>query len=756
MSNISASISLPRFLLAVVAVALLVAACGGGSDGDPADSSATTLPPPTQAPDSPPTNDVPPDENAGYRPPSPDPADSAPNEDVASPPSLFVQLHNNRIRVDTTVDVSVRGNTAEDDRALANAETDAQPSSIEFVLADGDPITLLLEKIERPTTGIPTTWRTTIEFPQPGDWQSTIIRGDGSRTEGPAVLVEPESELLRPFTPLDSRSIRIAAFDPGDASARIVTDASSTAIGWLSDPDRILFTNLSDDELWVITVDPQTGAFDKLLPLDGNSGRIDASPDGTHFLLRDTLYGPDVDEMSTVKLVDAASRAITTVYENRGTPSLNVAWAPDSQHFILLSNRAKLYDADGTLLADPSIGLRRCAGIRWAPDSSFALIGPTENGEIFRLDPTTGTLVTLLAADDVEASTGSLSASIAISPDSRRIALSWRVAGSADWRLAVVRAGSTHATLLATSPAFILPSDDEDFPRTWLFGLSWSPNGQRLAFTTIDPSTESANAGISLFDVDAGTARALERSDTAPPPSRTPPTWSADGSQLLATHRGCVYACDGPSWGSVFYDAASGSILLDQEGLFNAATDGQGLQFLRTPDGLFSGFDLTNPLLAIPGMTYRVTTSPSGATAAAVISQAGSTTVRYAVHPDGTGQEALAVESPDKQPEGAVFNLDSPDGTRRAVLLLDGLHIREPDGSLTKISDVSVQLKTVYWSPDGSQIVYQAAESDHLGDFIVVNTDGSGAYKLVDANQTSQLLGWDADGRIVYVHFPGI
>ena len=605
----------------------------------------------------------------------------------------------------------------------------------------------------------------------PGDWQIAVIHGDGTRSTAPAIAVEPASTLSRPFEPLQPGLNQIALFQPDGSNLEIRTATSTGAAGWISNPDRLLFTNQSDDGLWVVTLDPQTGAFDKLLPIDGDTAAIDAAPDGRRFLVRDIHFGRSDDD--TITLVDAASRRVLTTVDAAQTSSIRTAWSPNSRHFALVEQRVRLFTADGAPSADLPLPGEVARSVQWATDSSFALIGPTTDGEIFRLDPNDGSLATLLAAEDVESNTGSLSTTAAISPDSRQIAITWKDRLTEAWRLVVVSANATRDELLAASSHFDLPLADSDFPLSWIFGLSWSPDSRQLAFTTVEPSPDFANSDLWLLDAGTGARRPLERSDTAPPPSRTPPVWSADASQLLANRRGCIYACDGQSWGSTLYDVASGSIVLEQQGLFDAAADDLPLQYLRSTDGLFSLSDLDAAILAMPGMTYGVTIAPSGAWISAVIRPQAGVFMRYAIRPDGANHESVGIESPDDLFPPPPGDLASPDGTRRAVRLDDGLYrcdpangnesggaqrhepglyICEPDGAFLMISDVVPDIDTVHWSPDGSQIVYQSAESSTRGDVIVANTDGSSAHELLEGGGNTILIGWDTDGRVIYAH----
>ena len=736
-----ATTHVPRFLLAGLVTALLLAACGGGSDSEPDNPSATTLPPPTQASDSPPSDAVP---------HTPDSAEIVP---AGSPVDLRIRFTISRFRVGSPFFVTVRGQTVTDSIALDLADPATHPAAIEFAPLIGDPITVPLDTDEH----IPLRWGTNFAFPKTGPWTATVIRADGSRSnaqDAKTVLVEPESDLLEPFAPLSPRPIQIAILPVGGSTAEIVGIATSHSTAWLSDPERFLFMQTIDDVPMLVTADPTTGEITPFRPPGVDSGRIDAAPDGRHFLLRGTELTPRGTRQSVLRLVDAQTGSDVLVPQDPngfGRPS----WSPDSQHFIVQSLHLRIFDTTGTRVAESTAEIERAYDILWAPDGSFAFLGPMGDGSVLRIDVPSGVTTTLLAAEDVEADRGSLSAFVALSPDGRRIAASWRPAGSSDWRLVIVPTTATHADLLAAPPVFGLPNSTGSTPRAWLFSLSWSPDSRQLAFTTIQSEFDLTSSTMWIVDPTTGLLRDFGQRSNVVTLGRFPPAWSPDGSQLLAVRFNCITQCDGSLWGSTLYDVDSGTILIERENLFNASPDDQPFQFLRTPDGLFDNVDLTDPVVAFPGTTPHVSTSPSGTFAVAVISVARSTTVRYAVRPDGTGHEFLGVESLDNQPEGATFDLDSPDGTRRAALLLDGLHIREPDGSLTKLSDVSVRLKTVFWSPDGSQIVYKAAEAEHLGDFIVANTDGSGAYVLMHATQNSRLFGWQPDGRIVYVTFPG-
>lgn len=97
-----------------------------------------------------------------------------------------------------------------------------------------------------------------------------------------------------------------------------------------------------------------------------------------------------------------------------------------------------------------------------------------------------------------------------------------------------------------------------------------------------------------------------------------------------------------------------------------------------------------------------------------------------------------------------------PDGGGLVAATRFGVFAQEEAGTWRVLSSAGLPFVggALHLAPDGSALVF-AAESGHLPEgIIVVPLDGSGAYRLV-APGAGRVLGWLADGRLVWVSATG-
>jgi Tol biopolymer transport system component len=58
------------------------------------------------------------------------------------------------------------------------------------------------------------------------------------------------------------------------------------------------------------------------------------------------------------------------------------------------------------------------------------------------------------------------------------------------------------------------------------------------------------------------------------------------------------------------------------------------------------------------------------------------------------------------------------------------------------------------WSPDGTRLLYSSNQGEGF-ELWVINSDGSGAYRLTDWRGGDSAVAWLRSGEIVFAHFTG-
>ena len=239
-------------------------------------------------------------------------------------------------------------------------------------------------------------------------------------------------------------------------------------------------------------------------------------------------------------------------------------------------------------------------------------------------------------------------------------------------------------------------------PEMW--GVTWSPDGRRIAFQRGVPS---GKVELHLVNADGSGTLTLKRVPAQPPNGCAvdDPAWSSDGRTL-------IFAA-GFGQGSEIY-------------VVNA--DGSGLRRLtrnRAPD--------VNPSWSPDGRTITFVTARNG------------NLETYIVNPDGSGRARLARSQPVAW---------SPDG-RRFAFARDGfVYVANADGSgerkLTRIPRKGT--KRAYsgvesWSPDGRHVAFRSwngVPPQASSDGYVVRADGTGRWRLPFGGPA-----WAPDGRTI-------
>jgi TolB protein len=224
--------------------------------------------------------------------------------------------------------------------------------------------------------------------------------------------------------------------------------------------------------------------------------------------------------------------------------------------------------------------------------------------------------------------------------------------------------------------------------------LSWTRDGERIAFTVGNHNLGSETLQIAVASADGKQIRPL----TAKGYGAFDPTWSPDGTRL-------AFAEDSPKESGIAVIDADGSGLR----LIAKATGGDNYWVPDwSPDGDWILFDSWRG----EGLRSKL----------------------MAVHPDGTGLHQLAVFNTGGQCICADW---SPDGTRIAYEAttkpsssIPEIYVMNADGSgRTRLTQNNARDENPDWSPDGDRIAFY---SERRGDaeIYVIGTDGGTARRV--------------------------
>jgi len=240
---------------------------------------------------------------------------------------------------------------------------------------------------------------------------------------------------------------------------------------------------------------------------------------------------------------------------------------------------------------------------------------------------------------------------------------------------------------------------------------SVSPDGKSIAFTHLDPDTQSAQVWTMKFD---GSDR-TDVSDNASDASESGPTWSADGTQLL------------------FVRQPAGSFPGDQGGgpasaggsLWIRNADGSG-----TPEQLTQGPTDANPVMSNHGTQIAFSRPAKGARHLFIMNADGSGT------PTDLGQGAKPDWSPDDS------HLVYGQGGGGPIMVVN---VADPSDTQTLTEEGN---EAPVWSPDGTQIAFQSCAGESGAcQIAVMNADGTDAHDVTDDEIGGMKVDWQAKGH---------
>jgi Tol biopolymer transport system component len=399
-----------------------------------------------------------------------------------------------------------------------------------------------------------------------------------------------------------------------------------------------------------------------------------------------------------------------------------VAWAPDGSRIAFVRD-GDIYvvNIDGT----GETRLTEAAGAVtpvWAPGHLIAFVSTRDgNEEIYTVAPDGSVLTNLTAnpAADIWP---------AWSPDGTRLAFASSRRPDGMLQIHVMQADGSSVTpigdrygvkpLWSVDGSRIAHVSDGDY---WIMNLdgtgltritseggagqldvSWSPDGTRLAVTSI-----SGSSGIYIVSADGSTRTLLARSGWQP-------AWSPNGAQI-------AFVSIRDAWDEVYV----------------IGIDGTGETRLTTGGGTGVAVAPTQLYAATP------TWSPDGRQIAFGSNRDGSDEV-YVINVDGSGLTQLTTD-------GGSMPLWSPNGRWIAFLRHGAIWVMRADGSgqVSVMGDLGFDGPPL-WSPDGDRLAFSATDANG-DDIYVVNADGS---RLVNVSNTPgpDFFGsWSPDGsRITF------
>jgi Tol biopolymer transport system component len=462
------------------------------------------------------------------------------------------------------------------------------------------------------------------------------------------------------------------------------------------------------------------------------------SPDGQTIAVDD--FRPDVEVLS---LMDTNTGELEEIVR---ADWLNLfSWSPDGNWLIFdmileqNGDRARyLYSAEDAMFAPVDDVSDSFSGVRaWAPDSSAVYVA---NGYA----PNTLSRIDIPSLEAV--SLGVQFDKIALSPDGE-----WFAVGLLDRE----EGGSSSMLSLTIDVMRVDGSEQRELAQFddvfVLGGLSWSPDGARIAFAPVIGGGENGvDSGVFVTDVE--TAETIRISD-APEGVDVSARWSADGDKLLIRRHICTQ-CDGI--GSKFLIAAadgSGEVHLGTSDRFvpsAAAWSPDGSQYVYGANALFVGeaaggseriLDESDPSF-YGGFTW----SPD-ASEIFYVRNTGSGSAVYAAQPDGSSLTVLGGGDVVPSPDGRFTVSFEPDTGEPEISAAQG---RGGDLRHEALIGVRLQSSDFDWSPDSRWLAVMAGGKGG-GPILLWDARDSGDMHLVETPGRVGAIRWSPRGdRFAY------
>ena len=528
--------------------------------------------------------------------------------------------------------------------------------------------------------------------------------------------------------------------------------------------ERIAYNELEVDTIWVMNAD---GTNQVRLATDAQDPAW--SPDGTRIVYTSQNYsGADIwhDEVWVMN-ADGTDRRRLTTDEGVDHDGANPRWSPDGTMIAYeLNSGIAVVNADGT--NQRQLTTDRGGNPRWSPDGTLIAYGSGSGIAVVNADGSDRRQITTDGGWYPR-----------WSPDGTRIAYTSTARGTGGFviggRIAVVNADGSDRRQLTTdfgwdpewSPdGTILAFTDEyayrvmnadgtdqrdlvDFlsQRTISVehALEWSPDGTRIVYSQTSDE-------IWAVDRDGTNRRQLAANGRLPDWSpdgtriayhrRIRGGWSSDGVWLMnadgSNRQRLTNVGRAPRWSPdgtrIAYSTSLGQVWVNEEGGFvrdlsNLSDEGDagGVWVVR--------FDGTNQQRLSADRGDNPSWSPDGTRIAYELDDGIAV-----IDADGTKRQQLTTDH-GSDPEW------SPDGTRIAYELDDGIAVIDADGTKRQ------QLTTDHgsdpeWSPDGTRIAYSTGNG---GLVYVIDTEGpaTNGPLLYNKYGIGDVLSWSPDGTMI-------
>ena len=477
------------------------------------------------------------------------------------------------------------------------------------------------------------------------------------------------------------------------------------------------------------------------------------SPDGRQIAFIGSL-GTGDEDTPAIYVMNADGSGVTRLVdydEDLGVPGisyLSLSWSPDGRQIAFTSFGTEdddtlavyVMNADGSNVRQLTDHTNYAMSSVCSPDGqqiAFASPGTRD-------DPTSGIYVMNADGSGVARLTdidSGLALGPSWSPDGRRIAFT--SLGEDTSAIYVMNADGSDVTHLV---------DSADWAGVFhpLPSISWSPDGQQIAFTSV--GDEGGASVISIANADGSGVRQLTGSSEFAQFDLSP-VWSPAAGTALSSS--ADDHGDSASDATPILDGSTldGSIHISSDVDYFSFHAERGVRYTMATK-LVSSYDTTIALYDSDGAVIEEDArsddfgSPSRIQWVAPDSSTYYVAVRVGI--GYTGAYQLSLSSPQSAP---------PPGPPRAGIAFasyrggdsegdSDIYVMNPDGSnVTRLTN-NLRAFDPEWSPDGRQIVFSSQDSwSRNYNIYVMNADGSGVTQLTYDVENDGNPSWSPDGR---------